>query len=105
MNTKWGGLWEQKRKGMFAGKVIAKKDIPAHTRIILMKNRFYEKDSDKPRFIYCFADSEGYKSKCVHVEIEESERLFTEDDVYRIIHGIENEYGLPYGEILIGDYL
>ena len=105
MNTKWLGLWKQERKGIYAGQVIKKSDIPKYTRIVLRRNKFYEKDSNKPWFVYCFADSEGYESKCVPVEIEETERLYTKEEVYRIIHGIEEEYGLSWGNNLIEDYL
>ena len=105
MNTKWLGLWKQERKGIYAGQVIKKSDIPKYTRIVLRQNKFYEKDSNRPRFVYCFADSEGYEAMCVPVETKETERLYTKDEVYRIIHGIEEEYGLSWGNNLIEDYL
>lgn len=72
MNTKWDGLWAQEREGFYAGRVIRKKDIPAYTRIVLRYNKFYKKGTNKPRFVYCFADSEGYESKCVPIEYEDS---------------------------------
>lgn len=72
MNTKWLGLWAQNRQGFYAGQVIKKTDIPKYTRLVLRYNKFYEKEGNKPRFVYCFADSEGYESKCVNVEFEES---------------------------------
>ena len=73
MNTKWLGLWKQERQGFYAGQVIKKGDIPKYTRIVLRYNKYYEKDTNKPRFVYCFADFEGYVSKCVPIEIEEEE--------------------------------
>ena len=72
MNTKWKGLWSQDRQGFYAGQVIKKSDIPKYTRIVLRYNKYYEKDSTRPRFVYCFADSEGYAEKCVQIEYEES---------------------------------
>ena len=72
MNTKWEGLWEQERSSVYAGKVINKKEIPQYTRIVLRKNKYYEKDSGRPKYVYCFADSEGYKDKCVPIEYEET---------------------------------
>ena len=86
-------------------KADSKSDIPKYTRIVLRQNKFYEKDSNRPRFVYCFADSEGYEAMCVPVETKETERLYTKDEVYRIIHGIEEEYGLSWGNNLIEDYL
>ena len=108
MNTKWQGLWAQERQGFYAGQVIKKADIPKYTRLVLRYNKFYEKDGNRPRFVYCFADSEGYKDKCVPLEIvdeEEAERLYTEEEVYQIIHGMQIEHGLSYGDDLIEDYI
>ncbi len=104
--TKWLGLWQQERQGFYAGQVIKKGDIPKYTRLVMRFNKFYEAGSNKPRFVYCFADSTGYEDKCVPVEWEEDgERLYTEDEVYRIIHGMEEEHGLSYGDDLIEDYI
>ena len=72
MNTKWEGLWEQERSSVYAGKVINKKEIPQYTRIVLRENKYYEEGSGRPKYVYCFADSEGYKDKCVPVEYEET---------------------------------
>lgn len=72
MNTKWKGLWAQDRQGFYAGSVFKKSDIPKYTRVVLRYNKFYEKGGNRPRFVYCFADSEGYQDKCVKMEYEES---------------------------------
>ena len=105
MKTKWLGLWEQEKNGMYAGQVLKKKDIPTYTRIVLMKNKFYEKGGNRPRFVYCFTDSDGYEKMIAPVEEEQTVKMYTKDEVYRIIHGIETEYGLTYGNNLIEDYL
>ena len=122
MNTKWMGLWAQERQGFYAGQVIAKKDIPNYTRIVLRYNKYYEKGGNRPRFVFCFADSEGYVSKCVPVEMDEpkpyigedgnyytgeGERLYTGEDARAIINGTvrDVEYGIhdPY-DILPEDF-
>ena len=108
MNTKWMGLWPQDRQGFYAGQVIKKQDIPPHTRIVLRYNKFYEKDSNKPRFVYCFADSEGYKSKCVPIEIEETERMYTYDEVQRAVNlAYADGKGSDayYGDVVVEDYI
>ena len=120
--TKWEGLWAQEMQAFYAGKVIKKADIPKYTRIVLRYNKYYEKGSTKPRFVYCFADSEGYESKCVPVEMaerqpykedgiyytEDGERLFTRDEARAIINGTVSdvEYGIhdPY-DILPEDFV
>ena len=89
MTTKWLGLWSQERAGFYAGQVIKKADIPKYTRIVLRYNKFYEKDSNRPRFVYCFADSEGYADKCIQMDYEEeyADRLYTREEVRKIING------------------
>lgn len=104
MNSKWMGLWAQERQGFYAGQVIKKTDIPKHTRIVLRYNKFYEKDSTRPRFVYCFADSEGYEQKCVPIEEEQrpyykdgayytegGDRLFTRDECRQMIDGAHSD--------------
>ena len=111
MTTKWQGLWAQERPGFYAGQVLKKADIPKYTRIVLRYNKFYEKDGNRPRFVYCFADSEGYADKCVPLEYEEeesSERLFTREEVRKIINGTVDavKYGItdPF-DILPEDFV
>ena len=104
MKTKWGGLWvSSARKSVYVGQVIAKKDIPKYTRILLMKNKYYKKDSDRPRYVYCFADAEGYEETCVPVE--RKERLYTADEVREIVRRIEEDNGYPYRDYSIWSYL
>lgn len=119
MNTKWQGLWAQERQGFYAGQVIKKGDIPKYTRIVLRYNKFYEKGSNRPKFVYCFADSDGYEDKCVPIEMSEKkpyvdggvyytgdgERLYTEAEVYQVIHGMQSYHGLSYGDDLISDFI
>lgn len=127
MNTKWQGLWMQERQGFYAGQVIKKADIPKYTRIVLRYNKFYKKDGNRPRFVYCFADSEGYESKCIPIEVEaggksniaykhddgnyytvDGERLYTEENARAIINGtfndVQNGISDPY-DILPEDYV
>ena len=119
--TKWEGLWAQERSGVYAGPVIKKSDIPKYTRIVLMRNKYWKSDKH-PRYVYCFADSEGYEERCVEVEMaegrphkedgvyydEDGDRLYTRDEVRAIINGTVSDvkYGItdPY-DILPEDYV
>ena len=47
---------------------------------------------------YCTEDCTAYESK-------PDSKLYTEEEVYRIIHGMENYHGLPYGDDLISDFI
>ena len=99
-----------------------KTDIPKYTRLVMRYNKFYDKDSNRPRFVYCFADSEGYEGGCIQVELdngkpykdgetyytEDGDRLYTKDEVRKIINGTVSdvEYGIhdPY-DILPEDFV
>lgn len=73
MKTTWQGLWKQDRDAFYASKVIKKADIPEHTRIVLRYNKFYDKATNRPRFVYCFADSEGYEDLCIPIDKDNTE--------------------------------
>ena len=98
--TKWEGLWQSK-PSVYRGKVIAKKDIPNYARLIVRYNRFYEKDSSKPRFVYCFANGEAADSISLElVECEDDEYCFTRRGLQDLINrvacaaGGDGEYGM-----------
>lgn len=84
MKTEWQGLWSQGHPGAFAGKVINKADIPDYTRIVLKYNKYYEKGSKRPRFIYCFMDAEDYKDTCVSVSVDERQAQKDAEDAYEL---------------------
>lgn len=122
MKTKWLGLWAQERAGLYAGQVIKKSDIPKYTRVVLRYNKYYKKGDKRPRFVFCFADSEGYKETCIPIEIEEGrpykedgkyyteqgERLYTEEDARAIICGTMQAYASGYhdpGDVLTTDFV
>ena len=113
MNTKWEGLWAQERQGFYSGYTIKKADIPPYTRIVMRYNKYYEKDSTKPRFVYCFADAEGYVGKCVQLEIEkdeeepsaEEERLYTREEVQYAINRAVEDALCGYTDVIVEDYL
>lgn len=108
--TGWQGLWKQ-RDGLYAGKKILKKDLqelPTGTHLIIRYNRFYEAGTSRPKFVYCFADKEATDKMSADLTMQDyyyAGKTYTEEEVYKIIHGIEIEYGLEYGNNLIEDYL
>ncbi len=120
MQTKWQGLWTQERSSFYAGRVINKKDIPPYTRIVVRHNKYWEKGKNRPRFVYCFANSEEYSEMCQEVEEykrpycenetyydEKGNRLYTHEEVRRIISGAiaDGAQGYEAGDILIEDYI
>ena len=107
MSTKWQGLWAQNREGFYAGQVIKKSDIPKYTRIVMRYNKFYEKDGNKPRFVYCFSDSEGYEDKCVKVEYAESVRAKVDEltETLREAKNNANELRMPSESLAVAKAL
>lgn len=74
--TQWQGLWYQ-REGVYSGYVIKKADIPKKARLILRYNKYYDKDSNKPRFVYCFAN--GDSADAITMQVEHEEYVSLED--------------------------
>lgn len=68
--TKWEGLWFN-RQGVYSGQIIVKKDIPKRARLIIRYNRYYEAGSKRPKFIYCFAQTEAAKQITLEREFAE----------------------------------
>ena len=118
MNTKWLGLWEQEAKGLYAGQTVKKADIPNHTRILLKNNKYYKKGTKRPKFVYCFADSEGYEEMCAPLDVDErpykedgvyytenGEQLYTYDEVQYAINRATDDARDGYTDNLVSDYL
>ena len=74
--TQWHGLWYQ-REGVYSGYVIKKSDIPEKARLILRYNKYYDKGSNKPRFVYCFAN--GDSADAITMQVEHEEYVSLED--------------------------
>ena len=123
MKTEWLGLWEnEEKKDIYNSKSFKISDISIYTRIVMIRNRYYKKGSNRPKFVFCFADGEGQES-IIHPEwqfdddgpyeedgvyyTEDGERLFTRDEALAIIYGTYNDtlYGLYYSDILPEDFV
>ena len=115
--TKWYGLWSQ-REAVYSGQVIRKADIPNHSRLIVRYNKFYEKDGNKPRFVYCFANGDAAKaitievSKDDYISLSDAEKMgemrcFTDSELQRLINNVACAVGgeSKYGENIISDFV
>ena len=111
--TKWEGLWWHGEYNGFSSATIdlsALKQFKGKVRIYVRKNKFYENGKNgRPNYFFCIKDSKADVFHLLEIEDEENEneteRLYTEEEVYQVIHGMESEYGLSYGNNLISDYL
>ena len=115
--TKWEGLWWHGEYNSFSSAAIdlsALKQFKGKVRLYVRKNKFYENGKNgRPNYFFCIKDSKADASRLLEIEDDEdedededeAERLYTAEEVYRVIHGMESEYGLSYGNNLISDYL
>ena len=64
VKSNWMGLWKQ-REGLYKSYALTQeqiKKLPKKTRILLRYNKFYEADSNRPKFVFSFADAEAAES-------------------------------------------
>jgi len=118
--TSWEGLWFQ-RPGIYSGKTIKKSDIPAYSRLIIRFNKYWEKDSSRPKYVYCFAEGNAATaitlSKDEYVsaiqalenricELEEQiESMYTYEQVNRAVRRAAEDGLNGYTDVLASDYL
>ena len=116
--TNWEGLWWHSEYNGFSSAVIdlsILKKFKGKVRLYVRKNKFYNNgENARPNYCFCLKDAQADVFHTLEV-IEDDEddypkdkdgnRLFTEEEVWRVIHGMEIEYGLSYGNNLISDYV
>lgn len=106
MKTKWQGLWKQK-EALYISETIRREDIPENAKLIVRYNKYYQKDSSKPNFVYRFVEDEVPVTKGTNsnkkeinpekltVEIEKMKKqinnMYTKEDVERIVNSVLQE--------------
>lgn len=125
--TDWIGLWWHPESNYFSSPVISLAELrkfKGNVRLIVRKNGFYNGgENGRPNYVFLLRDAKSenpfeigvenidddgpYKSKEMYYT-EKGDRLYTEDEVRRIINGTvaEVERGThdPY-DILPSDYV
>lgn len=119
--TSWEGLWFQ-RPGVYSGKKIKKSDIPAYSRLIVRFNKYWEKDSLRPKYVYCFAQEdasnaitmelsrdeyvafEDLKNRIFELE-EQIESMYTYEQVNRAVRRAAEDGQNGYTDVIASDYL
>lgn len=116
--TKWEGLWWHPENNGFYSKAISLADLrkfKGNVRLYVRKNKYYNNgENGRPNYIFTLRDANSNTFKLLEIEEYEDadeytdkygNRLYTNDEVMRIIHGMEIDYGLEYGNNLISDYV
>lgn len=123
LKTEWEGLWKQ-RDGVYSSYVLKKEDIPPYSKLIVRHNKYYEKDSTKPRFVFCFANGDSEKAITLKTEKEDFismiemlekikeleeqiDSMYTYEQVEQVKRGacIDGQNGYEPYDLLIEDYL
>ncbi len=110
--TKWEGLWWNNTSNSFvsgAFNMKALKDFKGSVRIVAKKNKFYEGGKNgRPNYVFSIYDAETAEERYLEVEDATPERLYTAEEVRRVISGVvaDVKYGFTApGDLLIEDYL
>lgn len=116
--TKWLGLWWHPEINAFTSGVLNLADLrkfKGTVRLQVRKNKFFNNgENGRPNYCFSIRDSESDVFTNVEIEDDEQEeypmdkdgnRLYTEEEVWQVIHGMEREHGLSYGDNLISDYI
>lgn len=120
--TQWQGLWKT-RKAVYRSQVIKKKDIPPYARLIVRFNKNYHSDTDRPKFVFCFANGKAEQAITLEREIEigtalvkyddesgvyytmDDERLYTYEEVQQAINGATESALRGYTDNIVEDYI
>lgn len=115
--TKWEGLWKN-REGVYSGKTIKTTDIPPYAKLIIRYNKYYESDSNRPRFVYTFAQKDAANAITLtmeedeYISLEDAEELsemrcFSDEQLQELINKIAVAAGgdREYGEHIISDFV
>lgn len=109
--TKWQGLWYHPESHSFSSTTLSLADIKkfkGNIRLIVKKNKFYEQGSSKPNYVFMLVDSDNVKFS--PWEVEDEEKVYTEEEVTSIIKGVISDCESGNGDAYycmnrIGEYL
>lgn len=118
--TNWEGLWYHPEYGGFSSACINLADLrkfKGNVRLYIRKNKYFNKgENGRPNYHFCLKDADADVFHTLEIEDEEDQgytdregnRLFTREEVRRIINGTFDDvkYGIsdPY-DILPEDFV
>lgn len=121
MKTRWLGLWYSAESHSYKSAALSFGDLrkfKGNFRLILRKNKFYEKGTNKPNLVFMLIDSQSDNPSPFEVEklsvdgrdfyhTTEGERLYTEDEVRSVMRGAcrDGRNGYDEFDLLIEDYI
>lgn len=102
--TNWMGLWYDEKTRNYKSQAIKLSDLrefKGNVRIIAMKNRYFEKDSNKPNMVFMIADSNA-TAPDIHVEDILKGYIKTETAIEIALQGIRDSiYGFSYDDLSV----
>lgn len=119
--TNWLGLWYHKENYLYMSTALNLADLrkfKGNIRLVVRKNRYYEKDTNRPNMIFCITDANSENPSRFEVietgemidtqyRTSEGERLYTRDEVLDCINGaiIDARNGFGIGDVSPDDYV
>lgn len=112
--TEWIGLWYHPETHSYtsaAFNLAALKKFKGTVRLFVRKNKFYNNgENGRPNYQFCIRDAKADTEIALEVEDieeEETERLYTEEEVRACIRGacLDGQSGYYPGDLLISDYV
>lgn len=113
-STSWQGLWWHPEYAGFSSTVISLADLrqfKGNVRLYVRKNKLYEKGSNRPNYCFCLKDADAKIFHLLDVQDSEEEydgRLYTEEEVRKIINGVVADVKYGIGDpcdLLPSDYV
>lgn len=117
--TEWEGLWYDPKCGCFispAFNMATLKQFKGFVRLWVTKNRYFEKGTKKPNYVFCIKDTKSYTGKELTVkdkpdekfyeyEDEDGNRLYTYDEVCAVLRGAIRDVENGYTDLCVDDYV
>lgn len=90
IKTEWLGLWESGTSDTYTSKAFPKKDVQSLLKgkgerklLMVRKNRYWSKGSNRPKFVFCFADCNSARMD-VDVKNSIKNHEFTFEEVVKV---------------------
>lgn len=109
--TNWEGLWYQPDMHIYTSRCFTLADLrkfKGNIKILVRKNKFFEKDSRRPNYQFCICDSRAEKVQSFQVmkaisEAFENEAYIRLDDAVEVARRLlqDMQYGYSYDDLSV----
>lgn len=97
LKSEWGGLWYHPESRIYTSQVFSLANLrqfKGSIQILLAKNKFYKKGTNRPEFQFCITNSDYTKAQ--DIELVEDEPYIKLSDAVEIARNILSDYEYGY---------